>query len=295
MRKSINFISELDPYLDTKANDTNTVLEFICQICRKKRLAVTALTQAFDPGRTSLTGSADPLEQLFNLYVHGFERTVIFPCGHVFGDQCVRGEYQEQRDLACPSCGFRMAYTKCGHAIAPAIIPVSRTGSIRDTFPLTIPEGGRPPSYCKECRWVAIQAKLRYALNSECVICAQRARAGVRLENPIEHDGHRRQHANYGMKDMLSEIMMLVQPDFITRKTKGSAQKEIDERDQRDVNTALLNAMVLTELEDTVWHRTATKQLAKEQARRHAAGVRAVEYYVLGLLMHSGKHCRRTW
>ncbi|KAI0440877.1 hypothetical protein F4803DRAFT_552683 [Xylaria telfairii] len=125
----------------------------------------------------------------------------------------------------------------------------------------------------------------------------KRARAGValRLEKLIEHDRHRRQHVNYGIKGMLSEIMMLAQPDFITRRTEGSGQKTMEERDQRDVNTALLNAMVLTELEDTVWHCTATKSLAKEQAKGHIAGVRAIEYHLLGLLMRSGKNCRRTW
>lgn len=146
------------------------------------------------------TGSIERLNQLSNLYVHGLEQIVVFPCGHGFGDRCVREEYLEQRDLAC-SCGFRMAYTNCGYAIAPVMIPASCAGSIRDTFSFTIPEGGQTPSHCKECRWVTIQAKLRYALNPECVICARRARAGValRLENPIEHDGHRRQHVTTGL------------------------------------------------------------------------------------------------
>ncbi|KAI1757485.1 hypothetical protein F4782DRAFT_525299 [Xylaria castorea] len=266
MTKSINFISELDPYLDTEENDTDTVLEIICQVCRKRRLAIPALTEAFNLGRTPSTGSAEPITQLFNLYVQGLERIVVFPCGHVFGDRCVQ-EHLEQSDLACPSCGFRMVYTNCGHAIAPAIIPASCTCSVRDTFPLTIPEGGRTPSNCKECRWIAIQTKLRYALNSECVMCAQRVRAGVQLNNPIEHDEHRSQHVNYGIKHVLSEIMMLVQPDFITRKTEGSVQKAIEERDQRDINIAVLNAMALTELEDTVWHRTAMRQLTEKQKK----------------------------
>ncbi|KAI0458310.1 hypothetical protein F5B21DRAFT_500571 [Xylaria acuta] len=211
---------------------------------------MSALAKAFNPGGSPPTGSVEAPNQLSDLYVHGFERTVVFPCGHIFGDRCVREEYQEQRDLACPSCGFRMAYTDCGYAIAPAIISVSCAGSVRDTFPLTIPEEGES--------------------------------GRTTAEPPIEHDGHRRQHVNYGIKDMPSEIMMLVQPDFITRRTDGSAQKATEERDQRDVNTALLNTMVLTELEDTVWHRTATRQLAKEQMRRHSAGVGAVEYYLLG-------------
>ncbi|KAI0860947.1 hypothetical protein F4860DRAFT_503579 [Xylaria cubensis] len=295
MTKSIKFISELDPYLDTEANDTDTVLEFICQICRKGKLAIPTLTEAFNVGSTPSIGSIEPLSQLSNLYVQGYERIVVFPCGHIVGDKCVRKEQREQRDLACPSCGFRMVYTNCGHAIAPAILPASCAGSVRDTFPLTIPEGGRTPSNCKECRWVAIQAKIRYALNSECVICTQRSRAGVQLENPIEHDEHRSRHVNYGIRRVLDEIMMLVQPEFITRTTKDSVQKATEERDQRNVNTALLNAMALTEREDTVWHRTTTKQLTRQQARTHTAGVRAIQHHILGLLMHSGKNCRRMW
>ncbi|KAI0554908.1 hypothetical protein F4679DRAFT_579252 [Xylaria curta] len=295
MTKSIKFISELDLYLDTEADGTNTVLEFICQVCEKGRLAIPTLTEGSDVGGTHLVGSVEPLGQLCNLYVQGFERIVVFPCGHVFGDKCVREEYWEQRDLACPSCGFRMVYTNCGHAIVPAIVPTSCAGSVRDTFPLTIPEGGQIPNNCKECRWIGIQAKLRYALNSECVICAQRAKAGVQLDNPAEHDEHRSQHVNYGIRHVLNETMMLVHPEFITRSTKTSAQKAMEDRDQRNVNTALLNAMALTELEDTVWHRTVMRQLTEQQMRSHTAGVRAIEHYVLGLLMHSGKNCRRMW
>jgi hypothetical protein len=89
--------------------------------------------------------------------------------------------------------------------------------------------------------------------------------------------------------------MMLVQPEFITRETETSVQKATEERDRRDVNAAILHATVLTELEDTIWRRTATKQLTKEQVRKHASGLKAVERCVLDLLMDAGKSCRRMW
>ncbi|KAJ8119314.1 hypothetical protein ONZ43_g3711 [Nemania bipapillata] len=183
----------------------------------------------------------------------------------------------------------------CGHAIAPAILPMGSAGCIRDAFPLTMPEGGPQPSQCKECRWRQIQVKLRYALDSECVMCAQRARAGVAPKHSLEHEAHYARHLEYGIGDVLGEIMMLVQPEFITRNTKESAQKAMEEGDRRRVNVALLKAMVFTELEGTVWNCIAMKKLTGEQARRHAAGVRAIECYVLDLLMANGKNCRRMW
>ncbi|KAI1121126.1 hypothetical protein F5Y10DRAFT_272393 [Nemania abortiva] len=286
-----NFICDIDRYLDAKVNDANTILEFICQICQWRRLTISALAKTFTLSDGQAIEPVEPLNQLVNLYAHGFEQTIILPCGHVFGDRCIRGHFLAQRDLACPACGFRMTY-RCGHAIPPAIIPIAGSSSIRDTFPLTIPEGGPIPSQCKQCRWEAIQARLRYALASKCVICAQKVRAGVppKAEDSGEHDVHYARHLDCGIKKVLSEIMMLVQPDFITRVTKDSAQKTLEEGYRQQANTALLNTIVFTELGDTIWQGTAMKQLSEEQVARHDAGVREVEYHILGLL--TDKHCR---
>ncbi|KAI3337249.1 hypothetical protein HD806DRAFT_32403 [Xylariaceae sp. AK1471] len=289
-----NFIPELDRYLDAKANGPDTALAVTCQVCRKRKLTISALAQSFMLIEERSTGCGEPLDQLVNLYVHGFEQTVVFPCGHVFGDRCVREKYVDQRELTCPSCEFQMTYTSYGHAIIPAIIPMRGIDSIRDTFPLTIPEGGQAPRHCKECRWKAIKAKIRYALNSECVIYVQKAGARV-PQDPIEHDVHRIRHIKYGAKEVISRVMMLVQPEFITRETETSAQRAVEEGDRQNVNTAVLNAMVLTELEGTIWHRTATKQLTKEQVRRHALGLRVIESCIFGLLMDAGNNCRRMW
>ncbi|KAI0202936.1 hypothetical protein F4808DRAFT_458644 [Astrocystis sublimbata] len=301
MRKLISLISELDPYLDTKNNNKHTdqVLELVCQICQRRKLAIpAAVAHAFQLRSMSSDETPKPSDLLFDLYAQGFERALVLPCGHVFGDRCGRDKYEQQRDFICPTCGFRMTYTKCGHAIAPAYIPVSSTtstssSSVRDTFPLTIPEGGQPPSHCRECRLATIRSRLRYALNSECVICAQRAQAGLAPGSQSEHEAHRRRHVRFGIKEKLGEVMMLVQPDFTTRETVTAAE----EKDERDVNTALLYALALTELEGSVWYRTTTTttQLAAAKVRRHAAGVRELEDYVFDLLMRSGKDCRRPW
>ncbi|KAJ8128413.1 hypothetical protein O1611_g5222 [Lasiodiplodia mahajangana] len=299
--QTTNSICEIGRYLDAEANDTDPdpALEFICQICKRRRLTISALAKNFALVGKQSTGSAKLLDSLVDLYVHGFERTVVLPCGHVFGDRCIR-EKLAQKDLVCPSCGFRMTYVRCGHAITPAIIPLGSADSrsIRDTFPLTIPEGGPRPTQCKECRWKAIKARLRYALALGCVMCVQKARPGVPfgLEDAREHTAHYTRHMSCGLKEVLSEIMMLVQPNFITRSTEESARKAMEEADRRRADTALLNVIVLTELEDTIWQGTAMKQLSEEQMRRHAAGVRAVEWNVLGMLMDTDrKPCRRMW
>ncbi|KAI1169528.1 PEBP-like protein [Nemania sp. FL0916] len=275
---------KLDPYLDTDASEPGEVVDIICQICRHRPLTISPRARPF-----ILEGSVEPLDQLVNMFIHGFEQTALLPCGHVFGARCLRQEYSGQRHLVCPSCGFQMTYASCGHAIPPAIVPINSAGSVRDTFPLTIPEGGLKPSHCKECRWRAIRIKLRHALNSECVICMERKEAGR------EHNVHYARHVECGIKDVLSQVMMLVQPDFVTRTTADSVRKAREETDRRDVNTALLYAMVLTELESTMWRETATNRLTSEQRRRHAAGVNAIESYILELLMLSGNTCRRMW
>ncbi|GAW26326.1 putative phosphatidylethanolamine-binding protein [Rosellinia necatrix] len=297
--RRVNCITELELYLNANANGTNTDLEIICQVCEDKKLTISTRIHSTLVEKDT-TIPVQPLDELVSLTVHGFERTVIFPCGHFFGDRCVREKLLEEGGLTCPSCGFQMAYSNCGHAIVPAIIPASGAGCIRDTFPLTMPEGGPAPSHCKECRWRAIQGRLRYALSPDCVVCARMARAGVLSEDDsAEHDAHHTRHVQGGIKDALGEIMMLAHPDFITRDTKESARKAAGERDRRDAHGALLFAMVLTELEDTVWHRTPTRWLSEERERIHEAGVRHIECYLLRLVMDPGRdperNCRRMW
>ncbi|KAI1108947.1 hypothetical protein F5Y14DRAFT_56420 [Nemania sp. NC0429] len=292
-----NSVRELDPYLDAKVeDDTEAILEFVCQICQRRRLTISTLartlTLPLPPDGERATKPIEPRDHQLNLYIQGFEQTVVFPCGHLYGDRCLREGFMDRGQLACPSCGFKMTYPSCGHAIAPAIIPITPgdAGPVRDTFPLTMHEGGRFPDNCKECRWKEIRARLADALGAECTLCAQKG------GDDEDHDAHRARHVEgVGIKEAMGKIMMLVQPDFVTRETKTSAEKTRQERDHRDANTALLVVLALTELEETVWRRTATRQLTEAQARRHAAGFRAIEQHLLGLLLDSGVNCRRMW
>ncbi|KAI8625315.1 hypothetical protein F5Y19DRAFT_479824 [Xylariaceae sp. FL1651] len=250
-----NFLPDLVDYVDAQTDCPNAALDVLCQVCWCKKLDISTVARPF----TLTDETFDHLGHVANLYTRGFERTVVFPCGHLFGDRCIGEKLVEERNLACPSCKFQMVYTSCGHMIAPILIPVNGTDIIRDTFPLTIPEGGRAPHNCKECRWKDIQIKLRYALNSRCVICAQKTRAGV-PQDTIEHVVHRTQHLEHGVKEVISQLMSLIQPDFLTRHTKTSAEKVAAEADRRVVNASLLNAMVQTELDGTIWYGTATRE-----------------------------------
>ncbi|KAI1810893.1 hypothetical protein GGS20DRAFT_149443 [Poronia punctata] len=287
-----NFIPELVSYLDADISDPEVPSIIICQICQSQRLTISPLARSLAVSEGGLRGCTEPRDLLQVLYAHGFERTVVFPCGHVFGDRCVRDIFVEQSGLACPSCGYKMAYRNCGHAIAPAVIPVQYADSIRHTFPLTIPEGGAEPVNCKECRWEVLRARLRYAFGTECAICARNDGA-VELK---EHEAHRIRHIEFGIKEAISQIMMLAQPEFITRESTAAHEKAVEEKDVREVNAALLHAMVMTELESTIWQRAGTNQLTKEQARRHSLEVQAMESWILGLLMNPGdNNLRRMW
>ncbi|RYP52122.1 hypothetical protein DL768_002672 [Monosporascus sp. mg162] len=98
----------------------------------------------------------------------GAERTVALPCGHVLGDRCVTRMFiKTPPPVTCPTCEYKMLYMPCGHFIAPALIPVNGNDPVRDRFPLTIPEGGKVPSACKECRWTMVQSKLRFVLAAD--------------------------------------------------------------------------------------------------------------------------------
>ncbi|TGJ87359.1 hypothetical protein E0Z10_g1337 [Xylaria hypoxylon] len=131
-----------------------------------------AAIRAYSEGRDSVllrmtgeysTGQVEHLHQLTNL--------------HFF----------KQGSPVCPSCGFEMAYTSRGHAIAPSMIPIIDIDPIRDTFSFPMPEV-------------------------------------------------------YMIKNVLGGIMLIlaIQPDFITRGIEKSVQKAMEERDRREVNTALL-------------------------------------------------------
>ncbi|KAI1263966.1 PEBP-like protein [Xylariaceae sp. FL1019] len=230
------------------------------------------------------------------LHARNIERTVAFPCGHIFGARCVSKMFagERNRSPACPVCGYQMSYTGCGHAIAPTRIPINGTAPVRDLFALTVSEGGQLPRNCKQCRWKAIETKLSYALSSECVICRQKVKTGFPAD-PIEHDAHRTHHLEVGIRAALRGIVELLQPILTTRKTESADQKAVEDDDRRAVNLSLLHAMVLTDLESTVWLRTPTTNISKEQQVKHDKGFESIQDCVIAWLAETSSASRRTW
>ncbi|KAI1803518.1 hypothetical protein F4811DRAFT_524422 [Daldinia bambusicola] len=190
-----------------------------------------------------------------------------------------------------------MAYQGCSHAIPPALIPIDGNNSVRDTFPLTIPEGAKDPQGCMECRWRHIRSHMRYALADECIICRQRTLANVPLDAP-GHRAHREQHVSSGLRQALDETVALIWPEFVTRETNTSLAKALAESERHQIHVSLLNAMVLSELDETIWYRTKagrSTHLSKDQLRRHAGGMESIEQTLLEWLMNSSREQRRMW
>ncbi|KAI0850297.1 hypothetical protein F5Y00DRAFT_233047 [Daldinia vernicosa] len=292
-----NYLPYLQQLLDTQGDTEGVAIESVCGICQENKLDISKSAREF-------TSSIEPPEEHLQLHrnfvdylKHDIERTVVLACGHVFGDRCIRGLLAQGSDLVCPSCGFRMAYQGCGHAIAPALIQVEGNNPIRDTFPLTIPEGARDPQNCMECRWRHIRSHIRYALADECISCRQRTLAHVPLD-AAGHRAHRDQHMSIGLRQSLDDILALVWPEFVTRETNSSLSKASAESERHQIHVSLLNAMVRSEMEDTIWYRTKagrSTHLTKEQLRRHTRGMASIEQTLLGWLMDSTREQRRMW
>ncbi|CAJ2509720.1 Uu.00g056200.m01.CDS01 [Anthostomella pinea] len=160
-----------------------------------------------------------------------------------------------------------------------------------------MPEGGEVPNHCKDCVWKEkIQPKLKYALNDRCPQCTQRGKAGV-PQNPIGHDLHRTRHLEYNLDKALTEIMSLVQPEFITRETESSLEKTMADDECRQVNRSLLRVTILTGLENTIWRRAEKDNISEEQSKRHKAGVQSVEELLKQWLMPMDfrNTARRMW
>ncbi|KAI1331108.1 hypothetical protein F5Y16DRAFT_395544 [Xylariaceae sp. FL0255] len=304
-----NFFPGIQQHLDKQDEDRATVLDIPCQICRNSKLDISLVARPLTLIETPFTHWTDRINHAAELYAHGFERTVILPCGHIFGERCMSKLVLSETNPRCPSCSYQMIYTGCGHSIPPYPIVVNGTDAIRNTIPLTIPEGATLRN-CKECWWRAIKAKMRYALGTECIICTQKAAAGVPTDategNPnTEHNAHQSRHFSVGVREALAEIVDLAQPAAVgmrTDKIDSDAtsgldrrkKAEQDEADRRAVNLSLLNAIVLTEMEDTVWSRTPVAALSRDAIRRHGRGLASIEDCVLGWLMDRESR-RRIW
>ncbi|KAI0148463.1 hypothetical protein GGR57DRAFT_241484 [Xylariaceae sp. FL1272] len=290
-----NDLADIEQYLDSQEAERD-ILDVTCQICQCKTLDISKAARPWTRTEWPLISWVDQVNHAARLQARNIERTVAFPCGHVFGDRCVSKMFVDDRNKspACPVCGYQMSYTGCGHAIAPALIPVNGTAPVRDLFALTVSEGGQPPRNCKQCRWKAIEKKLSYALSSECVICRQKLKTGFPTD-PIEHDAHRTHHLEVGIKEALSRIMELLQPTFTTRKAELADQRAVEEEDRRAVNLSLLHAMVLTDLESTVWSRTPTNKISKLQQSKHDRGLESIQDCIIAWLAETFLTARRTW
>ncbi|KAL7626493.1 hypothetical protein AAE478_003265 [Parahypoxylon ruwenzoriense] len=298
-----NYLPYIQQYIDTQ-NDLDTededgvALEVVCGICLERKLDISkSARELISSTGELLTEHLETHRHLPTYIKHGLERTVALPCGHVFGDRCMTSLLAEGVDLNCPSCGFKLKYQACKHTIPPALVPVDDHGPARDRFPLTIPEGGNDPRNCLECRWKMIRSNLRYALAEECVLCRQRSEARMPVDASA-HRTHRDRYISYGLREALKHIAMLVFPEFVTRETDTSSDKATADEERIQIHISLLNAMVLSELDDTIWYRTKANNLSKEQVIRHARGVASIEQALLSWLMNStrgSRGSRRMW
>ncbi|KAI1396759.1 hypothetical protein F4819DRAFT_474266 [Hypoxylon fuscum] len=292
-----NYLPYIQQHLDTQNDIDGVPLDVVCGICQENKLDISKSARDFTSFTNPPAEHIGTHRHLPNYIKHGLERTVALACGHVFGDRCVRDLLGQQSDLTCPSCGFRAAYTGCDHAIRPALVPVDGYDSVRDSFPLTIAEGGADPTNCLECRWKFIRSNIRYALSDECILCRHKNDARI-LFNPTEHRTHRDQHVHMGLRRTLDDVVLLVWPEFVTRETESSAAKALADSDRRQIQVSLLNAMVLSELEDTIWYRTKggkPNSLTKEQLKKHTRGLASIEQSLLSWLMDSTREPRRMW
>lgn len=286
-----NFLPEMQHLLDVQGEDsTATALEVLCACCNENLLDISRSARVATALGTS--PSKRPVT----------ERTVAFPCGHVIGDRCfaqMLTASKPQKHATCPSCDYRMTYERCGHPIAPALIPVRDAaaevgGSVRDRFPLTIPEGGPTPDNCKECRWNTVSRRASISLGVDCAVCRQREVAGL-PHSEGEHEKHHAEHLTTGLRSELEGIMKLVWPDFETRETQTSAETATAHSDRRQAMVSVLVAMALSELEETIWVHTPSHDLSKELAKKHHAAIHSIKENLLSWLMESPEDSRRTW
>lgn len=293
-----NYLPDIQGLLDSQGDENAVGLEVLCACCQESKLDISRSARYASSSTDDEPATTEDLDEAHTYFPRyhkrGIERTVALACGHVLGDRCIaRMLMEDSQCVVCPSCHYKMQYVPCEHPIAPALVPINGVEPVRDRFPLTIPEGGQPTA-CKECRWKTVAAKLQFALSADCAPCRQRAEAQV-PHSEAEHRAHRAAHLAHGTRDALAEVMRLVWPDFVTRATDAAARRAVEDADRRQATLSVLVAMVLSELEDTIWCRTPAKTLSAESSGRHSANVTSIEVQVLGWLMEVRDDSRRAW
>ena len=94
---------------------------------------------------------------------------MILPCGHLFGERCLKQHYVLTTRPRCPLCALDLQHPGCGHRIRPSITPAhgNRVGQVYlDPVPATRGEGGQLPQRCLRCsrdHLIAEMARLRRA------------------------------------------------------------------------------------------------------------------------------------
>ncbi|KAF4951001.1 hypothetical protein FSARC_13039 [Fusarium sarcochroum] len=78
---------------------------------------------------------------------------VVLPCGHIFGQQCLRMALETNArgnlPLCCPSCRASVVHEKCGHSHAGLPMPNSMSGL--SSLPAITGKGGVISEQCNDC------------------------------------------------------------------------------------------------------------------------------------------------
>ncbi|KAI0480751.1 hypothetical protein GGR56DRAFT_671836 [Xylariaceae sp. FL0804] len=184
-----NHMTYIRPLLDVQADKGSKVLDVKCHMCWENRLDISRHARG-SPEKASLV-------EAFGWRLRNrVERTLVLPCGHVFGDRCVHQmmaglgkcrNYASGAVPKCPDCGYKLQYKACGHRLAPATVPVRGQAPLAGAIPLTMGEassrdGGDAaaqaaaaksarPDHCPDCRGRRIQIQLDRLLPEECTLC----------------------------------------------------------------------------------------------------------------------------
>jgi hypothetical protein len=92
------------------------------------------------------------------------ERPTVLPCGHIFGNRCIKRWMQGKRPDSehealtasdrggCPICRRKLVYRFCGHAIIPKTLPILRDEDVPVTLPVQIVQDEEDmPVACFDC------------------------------------------------------------------------------------------------------------------------------------------------
>ncbi|KAL1852828.1 hypothetical protein VTK73DRAFT_9126 [Phialemonium thermophilum] len=107
----------------------------VCVICLMSKLRIRGLDQS---------GSKEDMEY-----------AIVLPCGHMFGVTCFmkarRDRFARDMPFPCPLCKCDLEFLECRHAVHGILAPAHDHQPL-DRVPPTLPEGGKVPLRCNQCR-----------------------------------------------------------------------------------------------------------------------------------------------